>query len=200
MTIEKKSEDGTQTGFFATLIPEDVKYPQAHPLYWKDRGRAFALIAEARRLRQVAEEAPMYIAGPYDEENEEFEPMDNLGPHNEAAEFLKQCLTNPTVVRIFAAQECTEENDYGFMHYKEDQERAHTLIAEARRLERVANEAPLYMAGEYDEDSGHYLAEVDFGPLDTAYDFLKECLKNPTVVRVFAAQGCTEENSYGFWR
>ncbi|MCP4524727.1 MAG: hypothetical protein GY833_02260 [Aestuariibacter sp.] len=58
MTIENISEDGTQTGFFASLIPEDVKYPQAHPLYWKDRERAHTLIAEARRLERVANEAP----------------------------------------------------------------------------------------------------------------------------------------------
>lgn len=50
------------------------------PEYFAARKVAFALIREVEIAKQSADRAPTYIAGRWDEDNEDYEPVENTKP------------------------------------------------------------------------------------------------------------------------
>ncbi|MCP4525591.1 MAG: hypothetical protein GY833_06755 [Aestuariibacter sp.] len=99
---------------FEPLVPADTKHPQAHPLYWADMKRAHGLVAELRRINRVADDAPMYVGGYFDEEYGDILPEDNLEPYEKSDEFFKQCLINPAVCRILRARGRLDSIEYEY--------------------------------------------------------------------------------------
>lgn len=73
--------------------------------YWHDRRDAFALIRRLENAIAACKEAPLYLAGPdYDEEDNYDDVVENLGPWDRADALRREARDNPTVVEILMAQ------------------------------------------------------------------------------------------------
>ncbi|WP_292442682.1 hypothetical protein [Mesorhizobium sp.] len=76
--------------------------------YWRQRRKAFRLIREAERAAEDLERAPMYIRGRWDDEYGDFEPVENLGPHNDMDDAIRAIEADETAVGILVAQRRTQ--------------------------------------------------------------------------------------------
>ncbi|REF66731.1 hypothetical protein [Paracoccus versutus] len=73
------------------------------PDYWKDRQRAFRLIREAELALQRHDEAPQYLHGGFDE-NDDVIAIENLAPEDDVIAAVRAIEADPTAVSILAAQ------------------------------------------------------------------------------------------------
>lgn len=80
--------------------------------YWLQRKQAFRLIREADRAAEELERAPTYIRGGWDDEYGDFEPVENLGPHDDMEDAIRAIEANPTAVSILVAQRRTQIGGY----------------------------------------------------------------------------------------
>ena len=74
------------------------------PEHWRQRKEGFRLIRVAERAAERLEGAPAYIAGAWDEEYGDYEPIENLGPFDAMADALQALPANETAVSILVAQ------------------------------------------------------------------------------------------------
>jgi len=73
--------------------------------YWHDRREAFALIRRLENAIAECKRAPLYLAGPsYDEEDNYDDVVENLGPWEYAATLRQRASDNPTVAEILTTQ------------------------------------------------------------------------------------------------
>lgn len=72
--------------------------------YWRQRKEGFAIIREAERAAEALERAPLYIAGRWDDDYGDYEPVENLEPFNRMEDAIKAIEANSTAVSILAAQ------------------------------------------------------------------------------------------------
>lgn len=74
------------------------------PEYFAARKVAFALIREVEIAKQTAERAPTYVAGCWDEDNEDFEPVENTKPWDHLDKVQEKAKANRLVVETLKAQ------------------------------------------------------------------------------------------------
>jgi hypothetical protein len=74
------------------------------PEYWPQRKIAFALIREAERAARALQGAPMYIAGDWDDDYGDYEPVENLAPFDRMDEAIAAIEADETAVSILVAQ------------------------------------------------------------------------------------------------
>ncbi len=73
--------------------------------YWQDRTQAFALVRKLEKAIEVRNRAPLYLAGPgYDPEDNSDDVIENIGPWERVAALQDQARNNPTVMEILTAQ------------------------------------------------------------------------------------------------
>lgn len=75
--------------------------------YWRQRRLAFGLIGEAELAAKRLKTAPMYIRGRWDDEYGDYEPVENLGPHDDMEDAIRAIEANETAISILVAQRCT---------------------------------------------------------------------------------------------
>ena len=80
--------------------------------YWQKRREAFRLIHEAERAAERLENAPLDVAGRWDEEFGDYEPVENLAPFDAMADAICAIEANRTAISILAAQRRTEIRGY----------------------------------------------------------------------------------------
>ena len=83
------------------------------PEYWRQRIEGFRLIREAERAAKALEGAPTYIAGDWDEDYGDHEPIENLAPFDTMEDAIRAIEVNETAVSILVAQGRTHIDDYG---------------------------------------------------------------------------------------
>jgi hypothetical protein len=72
--------------------------------YWRDRTEGFRLIREAEEAVENLKHEPMYIAGKWDDEYGDYEPVENLAPFDRVDEAIAAIEANETAVSILVAQ------------------------------------------------------------------------------------------------
>ncbi len=73
--------------------------------FWRDRRQAFTLIGELEQAIERRNSAPLYLAGPsYDAEENFADVIENDGPWERVAELQDEARANPTVLEILTAQ------------------------------------------------------------------------------------------------
>ncbi|MBA8907950.1 hypothetical protein [Aminobacter ciceronei] len=72
--------------------------------YWRQRKQAFRLIREAERAAEDLARAPIYIRGRWDDEYGDYEPVENLGPHDDMDDAIRAIEADETAVGILVAQ------------------------------------------------------------------------------------------------
>lgn len=75
--------------------------------YWRDRKEGFRLIREAEQAVERLKGEPMYIAGDWDDDYGDYEPIENLAPLERVGEAIDAIEANPTAVSILVAQRRT---------------------------------------------------------------------------------------------
>lgn len=80
--------------------------------YWRRRKQAFRLIREAEWAAEELKRAPSYIAGRWDEEYGDYEPMENLGPHDDMEEAIRAVEADETAVSVLVAQRRTHVGNH----------------------------------------------------------------------------------------
>jgi hypothetical protein len=86
----------------ATASPHPIPGTDA---YWHDRREAFALIRRLENAVAECKRAPLYLAGPsYDAEDNYDDVVENLGPWEYVATLRQRARDNPTVAEILATQ------------------------------------------------------------------------------------------------
>lgn len=75
--------------------------------YWRQRKLGFRLIHEAEQAAERLEREPMYIAGKWDEDYGDYEPVENLRPHDDMEDAIRAIEANETAVSILVAQRIT---------------------------------------------------------------------------------------------
>ena len=90
------------------MTQRKIKYIDGgSPEYWRQRTEGFRLIREAERALIRVKNAPQYIAGNWDEEYGDYEPVENLGPLDDMDEAIQAIEANETAVDILVAQRRT---------------------------------------------------------------------------------------------
>ena len=79
--------------------------------YWRQRKLGFCLIRKAELAASRLLDAPMYLHGGYDE-NDDVIPIENLGPHDDMEDAIRAIESNETAVSILVAQRRTEICNY----------------------------------------------------------------------------------------
>ncbi|KAA0576212.1 hypothetical protein FZ983_24475 [Azospirillum sp. B21] len=74
------------------------------PEYFAARKVAFALIREVEIAKQSADRAPTYIAGRWDEDNEDYEPVENTKPWDHLDKVQTMAKADRLVVETLKAQ------------------------------------------------------------------------------------------------
>ncbi|GLR77566.1 hypothetical protein HUE56_29690 (plasmid) [Azospirillum oryzae] len=74
------------------------------PEYFAARKVAFALIREVETAKVSAERAPTYVAGCWDDDNEDYEPVENTKPWDHLGEVQKMAKANRLVIETLKAQ------------------------------------------------------------------------------------------------
>lgn len=82
------------------------------PEYWRQQRLGFRLIREAERALERLERAPMYIAGRWDDEYGDWEPVENLGPLDDMEDAISAIGQNETAVSILVAQRKTHIGNF----------------------------------------------------------------------------------------
>lgn len=80
--------------------------------YWRRRRLAFGLIRDAELAARRLETAPMYIRGRWDDDYGDYEPVENLGPHDDMEDAIRAIEANETAVSILVAQRRTQIGNY----------------------------------------------------------------------------------------
>ncbi len=75
--------------------------------YWRQRKQAFRLIRDAQWAADELKRAPQYIAGRWDEDYGDYEPVENLGPHDDMEEAIRAIEADETAVSVLVAQRRT---------------------------------------------------------------------------------------------
>lgn len=63
----------------------------------------FRIIRSLRRLIAIADHAPSYTAGAWDEDEDCWEPEENTGPYERAEDAIAEAWANPASARILRA-------------------------------------------------------------------------------------------------
>jgi hypothetical protein len=74
--------------------------------YWRQRTVGFRLIREAEDCAKRLETAPLYLHGGYDTDGDVI-PVENLGPHDDMEDVVREIEANETAVSILVAQRRT---------------------------------------------------------------------------------------------
>lgn len=80
--------------------------------YWRDRKEGFRLIREAEHAVENLKHEPMYIAGRWDDEYGDYEPVENLEPFDRVDEMIAAIEANETALSILIAQRRTHIGDH----------------------------------------------------------------------------------------
>ena len=80
--------------------------------YWRDRKEGFRLIFEAEEAVKDLKGQPMYIAGDWDDDYGDYEPVENLAPLDRVDEAIAAIEANATAVSILVAQRRTHIGDF----------------------------------------------------------------------------------------
>lgn len=80
--------------------------------YWRQRTEGFRLVREAERALVRVKNGPTYIAGSWDEDYGDYEPVENLGPYDDMDEAIRAIEANETAVDILVAQRRTHFGDW----------------------------------------------------------------------------------------
>ncbi|WP_094462447.1 hypothetical protein [Pannonibacter phragmitetus] len=80
--------------------------------YWQDRRVGFRLIREAEEAVESLKHEPMYIAGNWDDDYGDYEPVENLAPFDRVDEVIAEIEANETAVSILIAQRRTHIGDW----------------------------------------------------------------------------------------
>lgn len=80
--------------------------------YWRQRKAGFAFIREAERAAEALERAPLYIAGRWDDDYGDYEPVENLEPVNRMEDAIQAIEASGTAVSILTAQARTKIGNY----------------------------------------------------------------------------------------
>lgn len=95
------------------MTPRKIKYIDGgSPEYWRQRKEGFRLIHEAERAFRRAQGAPLYIAGDWDEEYGDYEPIENLAPFERMDDAIRAIEANETAVDILVANRRTHFGDW----------------------------------------------------------------------------------------
>ena len=82
------------------------------PEYWRLRTEGFRLIHAAERAAERLETAPAYIAGRWDDDYGDYEPVENLAPLDDMEDAIRAIEANETAVSILVAQRKTRIGNY----------------------------------------------------------------------------------------
>lgn len=86
------------------MTQRKIKYIDGgSPEYWRQRTEGFRLIHEAERALVRVEHAPMYIAGNWDDDYGDYEPVENLAPFDDMDAAIRAIEANETAVDILVA-------------------------------------------------------------------------------------------------
>jgi len=80
--------------------------------YWRMRKQGFWLIREAELAAKRLETAPTYIAGAWDEDYGDYEPVENLAPFIVMEDAVRAIEADETAVSILVAQRRTRIGKY----------------------------------------------------------------------------------------
>ncbi|GGB11153.1 hypothetical protein GCM10011491_43870 [Brucella endophytica] len=80
--------------------------------YWRQRKQGFRLIREAERAAKRLETAPTYIAGGWNDDYGDYEPVENLGPFDRMDEAIRAIEADETAISILVAQRRTKIGYY----------------------------------------------------------------------------------------
>lgn len=75
--------------------------------YWRDRKEGFRLIREAEEAVEDLKHERTYIAGKWDDEYGDYEPVENLAPFDRVDEAIAAIEANETAMSILIAQRRT---------------------------------------------------------------------------------------------
>ena len=75
--------------------------------YWRRRKQGSRAIREAERAAERLERAPMYIAGQWDDDYGDYEPVENIAPFEAMDDAILAIEANETAVSILVAQRRT---------------------------------------------------------------------------------------------
>ena len=80
--------------------------------YWRQRTHGFHLIHEAERAAEHLASAPLYIAGAWDDDYGDYEPVENLAPFERMEQAIRDIEADDTAVSILIAQRRTHIGGY----------------------------------------------------------------------------------------
>jgi len=80
--------------------------------YWRQRRQAFRLIREAEWAAEELQRAPQYIAGRWDDDYGDYEPVENLGPYDDMDDAIRAIEADETAVGILVAQRRTHVGNH----------------------------------------------------------------------------------------
>jgi len=80
--------------------------------YWRNRKQGFRLIREAELAAERLETAPMYIAGRWDDDYGDYEPIENLGPWERMDDAIRAIAADETALSILVAQRRPKIGDW----------------------------------------------------------------------------------------
>jgi hypothetical protein len=90
------------------MTQRKIKYIDGgSPEYWRQRTEGFRLVREAEQALLRVERAPMYIAGNWDDDYGDYEPVENLGPFDDMDAAIRAIEAHETAVDILVAQRRT---------------------------------------------------------------------------------------------
>ncbi|EYR77633.1 MULTISPECIES: hypothetical protein [Rhizobiaceae] len=80
--------------------------------YWRQRKRGFGLIQDAEHAARQIVGAPLYIAGAWDDDYGDYEPVENLAPFERMDETIRAIEADETAISILIAQGRTSIGGY----------------------------------------------------------------------------------------
>jgi hypothetical protein len=80
--------------------------------YWRQRKVGFGLIQDAEHAARQIVGAPLYIAGAWDDDYGDYEPVENLGPFERLDETIRAIEADETAISILVAQGRTSIGGY----------------------------------------------------------------------------------------
>lgn len=80
--------------------------------YWRKRKRGFGLIQDADHAARQVVNSPLYIAGAWDDDYGDYEPIENLAPLERLDETIRAIEADETAISILVAQGRTSIGGY----------------------------------------------------------------------------------------